>query len=140
MDQMLKDILEQEGIKVFTFRPHEIYTQVYILKTDKPLTEEKFTSFYRRCRALASYCVYDGLLNDLAAPTNKITKEFTTYWTQHYTKERPDDLTLSQRNFFTSQSAFTGRVSSMIVPDDIKFADLTVFLGRKTKVTIEIIE
>lgn len=63
-----------------------------------------------------------------------IKKEFVTTWRQEPVKIDTDDMTLGQRSFFDG-----ARNQEMILPDDVRYSDLLCFVGRKTKVTIELL-
>lgn len=67
-------------------------------------------------------------------------KEFTSYWTEHPIAVEPDRLPYSQSVFFRTTTGGFLHESTMIVPSDMPIKELTCFLGKKTKVTIEVIE
>ncbi len=73
--------------------------------------------------------------------TKPIRKEFTTYWSRE-TVIPLDNMSLMRERFYERRGdeGNNSRAHYVVRPDDIAFGDLSVFAGRKTKVTIEIIE
>lgn len=63
-----------------------------------------------------------------------IKKEFEVQWIQHSLGDPIRELTLRGRDFFDGQQY------DFHLPEGIKFSDLTVFQGKRTRVTIEVVE
>jgi len=62
-----------------------------------------------------------------------LKREFVTYWS---IESLLDPLSFNSR--YAPGGLNDG--SQIILPQEIKFSDLNIFVGRKTKVTIEVIE
>lgn len=70
-----------------------------------------------------------------------IKKEFVTYWSQE-TVIPLEQMSLSRERYHDRVAAREGRPGHNVIirPDDIAFGQLAVFAGKKTRVTIEIID
>lgn len=68
-------------------------------------------------------------------------KEFITSWTQERVEPLCiDEMPIERANFFdTSVRVGEKNRISAITPDDMPFEALTCFLGKRTKVTIEVL-
>lgn len=66
-------------------------------------------------------------------------KEFITTWTVEEVKANVAALPIPRARFFENTDATSEDKTGIAIPDDITFGDLSWFLGRKTKVTIEIL-
>lgn len=67
-------------------------------------------------------------------------KEFTTYWRPHQMWTELDRLPIRDQGFFDRVvPPDAGRCIAML-PDNIPFESLISLTGRKTRVTIEVIE
>lgn len=64
-------------------------------------------------------------------------KEFVTFWTSERVDANTKRMPIPRASFFNSNF---GELDEIIIPDDISFDQLAVFDGRKTRVTIEIID
>ncbi len=64
-------------------------------------------------------------------------KEYVTYWTIEKINPCSEKIPWNREKFFNRVPKIPDEI---IVPDDIGYFDLLGFLGRKTKVTIEVID
>lgn len=72
-------------------------------------------------------------------PKQRVTKkEFVTYWTRELVHAAVSRMPLTRQRYF--EEIVESRGTHVIMPDTIAYQDLTFCEGKKTKVTIEIIE
>jgi len=64
-------------------------------------------------------------------------KEFVTYWTTEKVGAYLHKMPWTRQRFFRDSK---GLPEEIIIPDDITYNDLLGFMGKKTKVTIEVID
>lgn len=64
---------------------------------------------------------------------------FATYWTK-IKVELDEPLTIKQERFFQLKKLGFTEIHEMVMPDSIRFDDLIGLVGKKTRVTVEIIE
>lgn len=64
-------------------------------------------------------------------------KVFETYWTIEKVDAKLDAMPWTRQRFFNQVA---GRREEIIIPDDITHLDLVGLIGRKTRVTIEVID
>lgn len=62
-----------------------------------------------------------------------------TYWTK-INVELPDPLTITQERFFQLKKSGFTEVHEMVLPDSLPFDKLINLIGKKTRITIEVIE
>lgn len=67
-------------------------------------------------------------------------KEFTTYWTVEDVLAKQSQMPIPRARFFNRTITKDMTRTEMVIPDDITYDALCVFIGRKTKVTIETID
>lgn len=67
-------------------------------------------------------------------------KEFTTYWTVEDILAKKDRMPIPRARFFNRIIKKDCTLTEIVVPDDIPYDALCVFIGRKTKVTIETVD
>lgn len=65
-------------------------------------------------------------------------KEFVTTWTQDKVHVDSKPQTIAKEAFYNKVGEYTN-TAECILPDDITFRDLLGFVGKRTKVTIEVI-
>lgn len=68
---------------------------------------------------------------------NFMKKEYITYWSQEQVSAASEKMPWPRQRFFNDS---VHKPEEIIIPDDITYLDLLGFLGKKTKVTIEVIE
>lgn len=70
-----------------------------------------------------------------------IKKEFITYWTPELVLAKLTQMTYDRAKFFNRTVKGVDRTDTeIIVPDSITYDQLCIFIGRKTKVTIETVD
>jgi hypothetical protein len=70
-----------------------------------------------------------------------IKKEFTTFWTKEEVLAKLSQMPISRAKFFNQYVRKDEKLLiEIVVPDDISYNDISSFVGRKTKVTIETVD
>jgi len=76
-----------------------------------------------------------GVVADERAIKN-IKKEFTTYWATEFVVAEPDKMPIEQGAFFERVGKL---LFAITIPTSISHHALSSFVGKKTKVTIEVV-
>lgn len=70
-----------------------------------------------------------------------IKKEFVSYWTAEYVGADVHKMPIQRAQFFNeSTKVNSGRQIEIVIPENVRYDDLAVFVGRKTKITIETLD